>query len=170
TRRDAGAAEIELRTRAEFRGVRDLPAYFAPASDPYRTAYLERSSDLRVERRGGRTVYTFERVYSGRPFERQDVLARLRTALPKELFEKVEKDRELGDVERASLATAAVDAMRAVASSYADDAGLSIYTHGDASLSIAALQRIRASVAGAIARVVTRDRLDRIVAAVFPPA
>jgi hypothetical protein len=60
--------------------------------------------------------------------------------------------------------------MRAVASSYADDAGLSIYTHGDASLSIAALQRIRASVAGAIARVVARDRLDRIVAAVFPPA
>jgi hypothetical protein len=162
--------DVELRVRAEFASVRDLPRFFAPASEAFRSAYLERASELRVEKKGARTVYTFERTYRGRAFERFDTESRMKKVVPKKLFAKLEKDEPLGDGEREQVAAAAVDAMRGVSVDTAGEALGSIYVQGDASLPIADAAKILDAVRGEIERVVTRERIDRILAGAFPVA
>jgi hypothetical protein len=161
--------DLELHVRADFPSVEDLPHWLAPESEPFRTAYLERASDLRVERKGGRTVYVFERTYRGRTFERTDAMSRMKGTLDKKLYEKVEGDAQLTDEERSQVVDSALEAMQHVAVAFASDALLPLYTQGDASLSPQAAERVLGSVREAIARVVVRERLERIIAGVLPP-
>src|SRR6185295_6709853 len=86
----AEGADVDLEVAAEFSSVRDLPRFYAPAGEPYRTAYLQRTSDLRVESKGGRKVYTFERTFHRREFKRFDALSTME--LDADFQHKLEKN------------------------------------------------------------------------------
>lgn len=161
--------DATLAVRAQFDSAGALPRFFAPGSDGYGTAYLERSTDVRIERKSGRTVYVFERTYHGRTFERLDALSLVQVALGSELFAKIENEDDLDDRERAEIAHAAVRVLRRIPETLAGDALLAAYTQGDASIAPAAAERIRSDVRSAIERVVTEERLARIVDGLFPP-
>jgi hypothetical protein len=162
--------DIELRVSAQFPSVKELPRFLAPESEAFRTAYLERATDLSVEKKGGRTVYTLERTYRGRTFDRFDPASRMKERLSKELFAKIEKQQPLTEGERAQFATAAVDAMRRAAVNTASEAVASIYTHGDAALALSTSSKVVETIRSEVERVVTLERIDRILVGVFPPA
>lgn len=161
--------DVDLAVRAQFASAKDLPRFFAPESEPFRTAYLERATDLRVERKGGRTVYVLERTYRGRTHARTDATSLMRRDLDDATFAKLEDEARLTEFERTQVVDAALKAMRQIPETFASDALLAIYTQGDAALSPQALPRILGSVRAAVADVITREALECVAAALFPP-
>jgi hypothetical protein len=160
--------DFELVVHGRFDSVRDLPRWYAPDSEPFRTAYLERRSDLRVEQKGRRTVYTFERRYGERAFDRTNTLSRMRRDLGKDLVAKVEDNGQMTLEERTRVVDSALKAIRAIPVSFANDALLAVYTHGDASLPAKAPARILARVRTAIEGSASRDDLESVAGALFP--
>lgn len=159
---------LELAVDASFASVRDLPRFTAPESEPYRGAYLERTSDLRVETRGGKRVYTFERVYHGRDFARFDVWTNVERDLPKDLYERLDGDGPLSAAERDQIVVATSARMVHGAMAFADDALLSLYTQGDASLSAASNARVHVAVERAVASTATEPRVRALLDALRP--
>ena len=95
---------VELVVEADFPSVEAWPRSAAPASDPYHSAYLQRSASLRVEDHGPRLVYTFERTYHARPFAGFDFGERLEEELSPEIRTKLENEQPLAADEVAKLA------------------------------------------------------------------
>lgn len=92
-------SKAELFVQGRFDSVEEWPRWFAPESDPYRTAYLERSATLSVQELEDRTVYVFERVYHGRNTHRVDFFAQLEAGLTEELLERIGEGEPLTDEE-----------------------------------------------------------------------
>jgi hypothetical protein len=155
--------EIQLEVRADFASVEDWPRWFAPQNEVYQSAYLERGAALKIESKSGRKVYTFERVYHARAFERFDVMAQLKKSLPAEWMQRLEKASELSSEERAQVARAAVDVMRKTALAFSTDALASVYTAGDAALPLSKLDAIEQRVRDALAQVVSESRLTQVL-------
>jgi hypothetical protein len=70
------------------------PRYFAPPGEPYRSAGLERRTQLEVTCKGGRTVYVFTRVLGARRFADWSPSARIEAALDDELRAALEDHRD----------------------------------------------------------------------------
>jgi hypothetical protein len=159
---DAGH-EMKLEVQADFASVKDWPRWFAPESEVYRNAYLERSASLKIESKNGRKVCTFERVLHAREFERFDVMAQLKKHLPAELMHRLEKDPQLSAEERVKLVHEAVVAMRKTALAFLNDALTSVYTSGDASLPSSKTRRIEEVAQEGMAKVVSEERLTEVL-------
>lgn len=90
--------KLELAARARFGSVADWPRFFAPPTDPYREAALERSAELRIEQRGKYRVYTFERTYHGRRRDRYDLFHLIfeqAESFPAAIIRKLENEEPL---------------------------------------------------------------------------
>ena len=127
-------AEPRLMVERDFAAVADLPEWFAPPTEPYRTAFLRRTTRLDVRAASGRKVYVFERVFHDRRQGVRDALDSCFEGLPVELRDKFEHKEPLlpGDWK---VATEAVRAAFADAGEqFAHDALEVLYTKGDASL------------------------------------
>lgn len=159
---------LALSVEASFASVLDLPRFTAPGSEPYRSSYLERANDLRIESRGGKRVYTFERVYRGREFARFDVWTNVEHDLPDDLYEKLDGSDPLTDRERDQIVTATAARMARGALAFAEDALLTLYTHGDAPLSAAAHARVRREVELALEATATESRVRAVLDALRP--
>jgi hypothetical protein len=160
---DAGR-EMKLEVRADFASVKDWPRWFAPESEVYRTAYLERSASLAIESKSGRKVYTFERVFHAREFERFDLGSTLKRGAP-EVFAKLEKKpEELSAEERAKLVDAAVEGLVSTSRAFASDALASAYSAGDASVASSILLGALSDAQRAVADVATRQRVSAVLA------
>jgi hypothetical protein len=161
--------DVVVAVRADFRSASDMPRWMAPDSEPYRTAYLERSTDLHVETKSGRRVYTFERVFRGRSFDRFSLWERLKQRMPAELQAKMDQldqddSLELTLQERDRLIDILTTTLTDTAMAHADSALLSVYTAGDASLDPRAVQRVLDSARESLATVVGREAIAPIVA------
>lgn len=150
-------SEAHLTVERDFPSVSDIPPGFAPESDPYRTAYLQRSASLEIREQGERRVFVFERTYQGFDYARLDVHGRIE--LPEEIEKKLEEDEPLTVEERRATAEMAASAFEEVAGRFAQDAILGLYTRGDASLAPRILPAILEQVRAAARAVVSFERL-----------
>lgn len=136
--------KLRVTVAADFATAADLPERYAPATDPYRTAYTARHTSLQIRRVGARTVYVFERRFAGRP-PRPASWSDVERQLPQATRDKL-ADGRMPDAEEWSVITAAV---RGAAGRFAEqmsrDACVGIYTDGDGELPLAALDRVVAS-------------------------
>ena len=155
---------VALCARASFPSADDLPRFLAPEGEPYRTALLERSASLGVERKGGRTIYTFERVYHARPYWPllgdewlPDDVKETLDAKERPTPEQVARvHRILLDFARGS------GALRQVTSALA-----AVYTEGDATLPTAAFERTERRLKRAVADVISLERIQSLFDAVY---
>ena len=165
--------DLGFELSAEFPALDALPRWYAPVSDPYRSAYLARTSSLCVEKRGTKTLYSFERRFGAREYARYDAWSRMKRGLPDELVAKVERhgegELELAPLEREQLLAAAVEAQRGAALAILDDALLAEYTWGGALLTAADQAALRAEAAREIAAVVTTERLREVLELLCAP-
>lgn len=153
---DPEKASIEAST--EFRSVADWPRWYAPASDPYRTAYLERSATLKVEDKGKVTVYTFERVYHGRRHDGYDPDEMLRKRIPEEVWERLDKAEPIAfEVWDQQVNTHVLSAHQDALERHFRDATLLVYTEGDASLDPAVIDQVMADVRAAVTEYITPE-------------
>ncbi len=156
--------KLALAVRASFDDAAELPRFFAPRGESYRTALLERTTSLSVEGKGGRTVYTFRRTFGARPFWPQlegtdwlpdDVAARL------EAKQRLSREQVLG-VHRLL-----VDLVRSPRLRRPITSALSaIYSEGQASLSTAGHARTLARLERAALDVVSVERVQAFFDAV----
>jgi hypothetical protein len=150
---------LELAMDADFRSVDDLPEFFAPPGEPYRSAGLERRTHLEVTCKGGRTVYVFTRTLGARRFADWSPSARIEAALDDELRAALEDHRDLTDEQWARAAalvrTAYEEASRAVARSALAD----VYTRGDAVLDVESFEGALDRVVAAVGREISEPRL-----------
>lgn len=156
--------EMKLEARADFASVKDWPRWFAPESEVYRNAYLERSASLTVESKSGHKIYTFERVFHAREFERFDLGTWLKRNLPQETMVKLEKKQVLSPEERAKVVKAAVEGLLRTSMAFASDAMATAYTAGDGSLSIREQTKILAFVQGWLAQRAEDQRVSDVLA------
>jgi len=156
------ADDLQLVVGAEFASAADLPRWFAPETEPYRSAYLARGAELTIERKGPRTVYTFERVYHGRQFAPWDINERARKKLHPDLMKKVESGFEFADEEWPVVAEALGEAFVEAGIAFVRSAFSSIYTEGDASVAPAALRRALDEATGSLRAVGSRAAIDRL--------
>lgn len=166
--RVSSSDDLTLAVHADFRSVDELPQWIAPPSEPYRTAYLARSTDLRIDTKSGRRVYTFERVFHAREFERFDMWGAVEHRLPKALNEKLKQIGEDDSVqmtadERAELIDAATMTFIDKSIPHAENALLAVYTAGDASVDPRAVDRAIEDVRISLSGVVVRDRIAKLV-------
>lgn len=164
---------LELEVRAEFASVKDWPRWFAPESEVYRSAYLEHGASLRVEPKSGHRLYTFERTYGSREFERFDLWSRIKRSVSEKLLAKLETQEQgptMTPEECAKLVQAAVEAIRRTSRAFASDALLTAYTSGDGSLSTAKVETILAYIQGVIAGRADDKRVSEVLAWEFDPS
>ncbi len=155
--RDALAADAEawdgkvrLGAYATFASTADLPTTTAPASEPYASAFLRRTADLRVERRGDRDVYVFERVYHGRRGS-HPVWTGILEAIPEETVQAIEDREPLSDGQWDLIVRVFQREFGSAARAFARDSLLRVFTHGDASLTTDTHATIVADVEAAVA-------------------
>jgi len=158
-----GDRDLELSSRAVFESVEDWPEFYAPPGEPYRTAYLRRSADLTIEKRGGKTVYVFERTFHRRA-QARPVWIDIAERIPEEIGERIEDGAET-PLDMAKLTRIVREAHGALTRSLVRDALEGIYTRGDASLPLAAHSRIVTSVGDAMSRYFDGVSLDELLAA-----
>ncbi len=84
----------EMRVRGEFARIEDVPSFYTPPQDPYRSAALERSSSLKIEDLGKRKIYSFERRFRLPGPRIADPMHGFDTTLPKDLEEILEAKGE----------------------------------------------------------------------------
>lgn len=161
---DAGEDEPRagLAVTRDFARLEDVPRHFAPDSEPYRSAYLERTGSLTIRADGARTVYVFERVFHGRDHARFATLERAFESLPEELRQRFADEQAISAVDWELTAGAVRAAFRENARLFARDALLGVFTRGDASLDPRAVEGIVARAGDAVAEVVTVPRLAAI--------
>jgi hypothetical protein len=152
----------KLVSRAVFAGARDVPRFFAGADDPYRAAYLARDTDLRVEWRGGRRVYVFERSYSAPSGGEFDLWKRFFDSLPEPLPKQLEDQAALSEKDWSILIPLVQGAFQETARRYVRRSVGAVYTEGDASLSTAALERVLGRVDARVADLVPGVRLREL--------
>jgi hypothetical protein len=157
-----GGGERDLRVEAELGSVEDLPQFWAPEREPYRTAYLERDAHLSVEQRGSRTVYAFERVYRGRAFAALDVLELARRRLDPEDVDALESSFRFTDERWAPVRERLIGCFADSAAVFVRSALASVYTQGDASLPPEAVARGIERAGKAAREVATPAVLDRV--------
>jgi len=148
---------------ATFASVRDWPRFHAPASEPYQSAHLERSADLKIERKGARTVYTFERTYHARPWAGFEPWHRVGESIPKEIDQKFKRKETPTPEEWVVVARAIEQALRESGEAYARDALLGVYTMGDAELPASAARAIERRVADALGALAPVERMQRLL-------
>jgi hypothetical protein len=152
----------QLIVGANFASTDDLPRWFAPDEEPYRSAYLARSADLELEQKGRRTVYTFERAYHGRRYAPWDVTERARNKLHPDLMKKMESGFEFADEEWPEVAQVLEEAFVGAGRAFVRSAFSSIYTEGDASVPPAALRRALQQVDGSLRTIGSRAAIDNV--------
>lgn len=129
---------IELVVAAEFHAVSDMPEFFAPVGEPYRTALLERHSTLSITSKGARRVYVFERTYGARPFWNRfdDDL------IPEGVMTALEEGRRPSDAEAREFSELIREWAHTPPSMHLITSALgAVYTDGDGTLSAAAYGR-----------------------------
>ncbi len=159
---------VELAVEAEFASVAALPSTYAPRADPYRDAFLQRSTALTARSEGGRRVYVFERRWAPRSWARYDIGSNL--GLSADLDRRLRENDHLTFDERAQVTEAAVNAVRRSMLAFGEDAIGAIYLRGPADLSVEGRDRVLAALAEAGRRTVTGERVRAILDAVLPPA
>lgn len=155
-------AKAELEVRGVFSRVEDLPRFFAPADEPYGTAYLARDTTLEIRNIGGRTVYVFERVYRGRDHGHLAALERAIESLPEDLQKRFENEEAISPSDWVVTTDAVANAYREVAENFVRDALLGLYLHGDASLDPRLVDLIGLRVAAAVAERIVPERLSSV--------
>ena len=156
-KKDDGMALV---VEADFASVESWPRFHAPASEPYRGAYLERSASLKVDDKGDRVVYTFERIYHGRVNQGYDVLEGLEFS--DDVEARFEENQPLSADELEYVAGALRSGAEAVAERAARDSILMVYTRGDAMLDPKVAERAVADVGAAVAALFTSAYVDRL--------
>jgi len=150
---------VELTVEGSFASVDALPRWTAPEDAPYRSAYLERRTALAVERKGGRTVYVFERTLAAPASAGRRIWHRVGDALPEELEAKLDRiHREQRETPANALTPAEWETVADVvrgeygggAEWLAREAVGALYTRGDASLSVERFERVVATTRQAV--------------------
>lgn len=156
--------KLELSASARFASVEDWPRFFAPASEPYREAYSERSASLRVERRGPYTVYTFERTFHARKsagYSLFETLFESTVDWPADLAERIDEKQPLFPEDWPFLARELQAVFARVFRNFAADA-LRVDDDGPYPRAVAA--SITDDVTARIAALVTEERLMKLLA------
>jgi len=155
--------KAQLSVARDFASVADWPRRFAPQQDPYHTAYLERSAELEIIRRGPRTIYVFERVYHGVDYGRLDASRRENEVLGEVWDELDEPDpftdeewREIRDeVARIAGDVAELYLREAVVGAFTEGAS----TEGDGAVPLGVLPTMVSDVRRAADELVTLEKL-----------
>jgi hypothetical protein len=154
-----------LAVRASFDDVDQLPRFFAPEGEPYRSALLERRTSLEIEGKGGRTVYTFERTFVGRPFWPQldgD------DWLPEDVQVALDEKRRLTAAQVTTVHRLLLQYVSGPASMRIVTSPLTaIYTEGEASLSSAAYARTLARLDRVAREILSRERIQALFDAIY---
>ena len=151
-KRDDG---MTLTVEAVFPTVGDWPRFYAPESEPYRSAYLERSASLTIEEKGDRTLYVFERTYHGRRYRGFDLIDRLEEAFSGDLQQKIDELQPLTSAEVRAVADVAMREHRALFDNFARSAFEMVYTHGSGGLPPEVAERARTDAVDAVGAVFT---------------
>jgi hypothetical protein len=151
-----------VRVTADFGSVADLPRWWAPPTEPYRSAYLERTTELQVLRRGTRTVYVFTRRIGARRFRDLSPAARIDAGLDEDLRAALEAQENLTPQQWERAVGVVREAYREACLSQARAALVGIYVEGDAALPLAAHGRALARVEQAVGGAITEERLRRL--------
>ena len=157
--------KVRLEATRRFSSVDEMPQWYAPAAEPYQTAYLRRTTDLEVRAAGGRKVYVFERVFHRRDWGERNMFGQALENVPEELretFEAFSEERPPTPEEWVVLTEAVRLAFEDAAELFANDALLGLYTKGDASLRPGAVAPILLDVREAAGAVVTTEKLVAI--------
>ncbi len=161
---EAPGKDVPVRLEASFASAADLPRFFAPENEPYRTAHLERTTKLSVTRKGARTVYVFERTYHARGQGGWSPAERIDAALPEETQTALDEgvplsptalDQAIGVVQAAYAASACEVARGALSA---------VYVEGDANLSVDAFERLLSGVEASIRAAIPDALLRRLYA------
>ncbi|MEW6074415.1 MAG: hypothetical protein AB1726_17705 [Planctomycetota bacterium] len=126
--------EIRLAVERDFASAAAMPEWWAPPAEPYRTAYLHRTTRLDVREAGNKRIFVFERTFHRRDRGPRDVFARVSDALPPELKDKLEHHETITAGEWATIEEIARHAFQDAGAEFARAAILPLYTQGDASL------------------------------------
>jgi hypothetical protein len=169
---DASGAPIEkgrLGVEGHFASAAELPATFAPESEPHATAFLERSTSLDVQEKGGRRVFVFERVYGRRPELTTflEGLEELDAHVPERVMERLRLEGEgqpsLDDRDWDVLTRQVRRLFLESTERIVDGTLLALYTQGDASLSVSARERVRSATLERVSAGVTVDSLRGVL-------
>jgi hypothetical protein len=127
---------IELRVAGAFPSVDAMPGVYAPPSDPYGTAHLQRETRLDIAKRDGRTIYVFERVFRRRSATMHQLWESLRKS-HEGLSETLRRRETPAEAEIAAAVASFRSTLHASCAWLAREAVAAIYTHGGAALSLA---------------------------------
>lgn len=158
----AEQGEETLVVGAEFASAAELPRWFAPDEEPYRSAYLARSTDLALERKGTRTVYSFERVYHARSHAPWDVTERTRKELRPDLMQQIETDFVFTDDQWPEVASVLEQSFVEAGGAFVRTALASIFTEGDASLPPSVVRAALDKADVTLRAIASRHALDRL--------
>jgi hypothetical protein len=154
----------ELSLEAAFRSVSELPEFWAPPSEPYRSAGLERRSELEVTHKGSRTVYVFTRTLAARRFADWSPAAKIDAGLDDDLRAALEQETELTDEQWGRAAALVRGAYGDASRSLARSAVADVYTRGEAQLDVGAFERILDRVQSAVDQAISEPRLRALYA------
>lgn len=165
--------DVTLSVSATFARVEDLPASWAPASDPYADTSPTRDATLTIEEKGSRTVYVFERRLHGRTQQElylQPVREEVITGLDEGIQAKVDEEIPLTEDELLTVHRALQTYYGLAAEDLARNAIAAVYTLGEADLSVGAAGRVvrgvRAAVEGEVRLEALLEYQARVVAGV----
>lgn len=150
-----------LAVERRLASVEELPRWYAPADDPYRTAHLERETSLAIRELGEKRVYVFERVFHGFHEVDLDLGARLR--LSEDVEKKLEAREPLTNEEKADVVERVVSAYEGLAVGLARAALLGLYTRGASELPVGAHAAVLEEVRAAARATVTPRRLRALL-------
>lgn len=139
---DGKPKSIKIASHGEFDRLEDLPSWFAPTREPYRTAYLERTGTLRIEAKGGKKLYHFERRFHSRRFKGWDAMELIKEGIPEETMELLARGEELDAETEASLIELAQRSFHRTVSAHVRDAVAGLYLEGDATLPVETWQAV----------------------------
>ena len=151
--------EATLAVQAHFDSVGDLPSFFVPSEEPYRTAYLARETSLSIDRRPEGRLFVFQRIYRGFERGRLDPLGQ--TALPEEIQQKLDAKEALTRIELGQVASLLAAEHERAAEALARDAMLGLFTEGD--LDPAELAGVLEEMRSASRSLITESRLGRLL-------
>jgi hypothetical protein len=151
--------DTRLSVGAHFASAAQLPHFFAPQREPYRSAYLERETQLAIAHKGARDVYTFERKLLARRWSDWEVFDSLEGQLPEETQKRLTKNEPLSETEWPLVTNLVRNQYRHSTAAFARDAMGAVYTLGDASLATQAVSSALAAVDREIGELVNEQRL-----------
>ncbi len=160
--RAAEEDEVRLEVSRRFASVAELPQWFAPEAEPYRTAYMRRTTELDVREGSGRKVYVFERVYHGRNRAQRDALHQSWETVPEEIRNRFENQEVITPEDWRIVTEVVQSSFEDAAEVFAREAIRGLYTQGDASLSPTAVAPIVAEVRRNAGTGITMEKLVAI--------